>query len=93
MMLLATIAILWPAWFRFRHLLPFVPHPDIVLGIVVSDTLILIAMVRDRVKFGRVHPAYLIFGLALVVEHVAEAVFFDMAAWRVAAMAIYRVLA
>ena len=43
MMLLATIAVLWPAWFRFRHLLPFVPHPDIVLGVVVSDSLVVVA--------------------------------------------------
>lgn len=28
MMLLATVAVLWPAWFRFRHFLPFVPHPQ-----------------------------------------------------------------
>lgn len=92
MMLLATIAVLWPAWFRFRHLLPFVPHPDIVLGVVVSDSLILVAMVRDRLKFGRIHPAYLIFGLPLIAEHVWEALFFDTSTWRAAAATIYRAL-
>jgi hypothetical protein len=93
MMLLATIAVLWPAWFRFRHLLPFVPHPDIVLGIVVSDSLVLVAMVRDRLKFGRIHPAYLIFGSLLIAEHVWEALFFDSAMWRAAAAAIYQTFA
>jgi hypothetical protein len=92
MMLLATIAVLWPAWFRFRHLLPFVPHPDIVLGVVVSDSLILVAMVRDRLKFGRIHPAYLVFGLALIAEHVWEVLFFDTPTWRAAAAVIYRAL-
>ena len=93
MMLLATIAILWPAWFRFRHLLPFVPHPDIVLGVVVSDSLVVVAMVRDRLKFGHIHPAYLIFGSLLIAEHVWEIFFFDSPAWRAAAAAIYHVLA
>jgi hypothetical protein len=93
MMLLATIAVLWPAWFRFRHLLPFVPHPDIVLGVVVSDSLILVAMVRDRVKFGRIHPAYLIFGSLLIAEHVWEILFYDTPMWRASAAAIYRALA
>lgn len=93
MMLLATIAVLWPAWFRFRHLLPFVPHPDIVLGVVVSDSLVLVAMARDRLKFGRIHPAYLSFGLLLIAEHVWEIFFFDSPAWRATAAAIYRALA
>lgn len=93
MMLLATIAVLWPAWFRFRHLLPFVPHPDIVLGVVVSDSLILVAMARDHLKFGRIHPAYLIFGLPLVAEHVWEILLFDTPGWRAAAAAIYQALA
>lgn len=92
MMLLATIAILWPAWFRFRHLLPFVPRPDIILGVVVSDSLIVVAMVRDRLKFDRIHPAYLIFGSLLIAEHVGEIFLFDTPPWRAAAAAIYHVL-
>lgn len=92
MMLLATIAVLWPAWFRFRHLLPFVPHPDIILGVIVSDSLVLVAMARDRLKFGRIHPAYLIFGSFLIAEHVWEIFFFDTPLWRAAAAAIYRAL-
>lgn len=92
MMLLATIAILWPAWFRFRHLLPWVPRPDITLAVIVSDSLILAAMLRDQLKFGRVHPAWLIFGLGLIAEHVAEILLYDSPGWQVAAKAIYGVL-
>ncbi|WP_395612255.1 hypothetical protein [Allosphingosinicella sp.] len=92
MILLATIAILWPAWFRFRHLMPWLPRPDIWLAIVVSDSLILIAMLRDKVKFGRVHPAYLIFGLLLIADHVGETLLYDGPAWRVAAQALYGLL-
>jgi hypothetical protein len=93
MILLATIAILWPAWFRFRHLLPFVPRPDVILGVVVSDSLVVVAMARDRFKFGHIHPAYLIFGSLLIAEHVAEIFLFDTPPWRAAADAIYHVLA
>jgi uncharacterized membrane protein len=92
MMLLATIAILWPAWFRFRHLMPWVPRPDIILGVVVSDSLILIAMLRDKLKFGRVHPAYWIFGLVLIADHVGETLLYDSPGWQTAARAIYGVL-
>jgi hypothetical protein len=43
LMLLATIVILWPAWFRFRHYFPSVPRPDIWFGWVLADSLIVIA--------------------------------------------------
>jgi hypothetical protein len=93
MMLLATIAILWPAWFRFRHFLTWVPRPDIVLAIVLADSLILLAIVRDALKFRRVHPAWLIFGLGLIAEHVAELLLYDTPAWRATARALYSALA
>src|SRR5215471_9774883 len=40
LMLLATIVILWVAWFRFRHYFPSVPRPDIWFGLVLPDSLI-----------------------------------------------------
>jgi hypothetical protein len=92
LMLLATIAILWPAWFRFRHLLPWVPRPDIILAILVADSLILIAIARDLLRFRRVHPAWAILGLGLIAEHLAELWLYDTPAWRAAAQAIYRAL-
>lgn len=85
LMLLATLSILWPAWFRFRHYFPSVPHPEIVFAIVFPDSLILAAMIRDRLAVGRVHPVYLVAGLALIAEHVVEAILFDTPAWRAVA--------
>jgi hypothetical protein len=93
LILLATIAILWPAWFRFRHLMPWVSRPDIWLAVVLADSLILVAALRDRVVFGRVHPAYWIFGTGLVVDHVVEVLLFDSPLWRSSAKAIYSILA
>lgn len=93
MALLATIAVLWPAWFRFRHLMPWLPRPDILLAVVFSDSLIVLAMIRDQLRFGQVHPAYWIFGLGLTAEHVAEVLLFDTPPWRAAARIIYTALA
>ena len=72
LILLATIVVLWPAFFRFRHLLPFVPRPDVTLGLLLTDSLILIAAVRDRLRWGRVHPAWLYAGSLVFVEQAAE---------------------
>lgn len=93
LMVLATIAILWPAWFRFRHLLPWLLRPEITLAILAADSLILVAMLRDRWRFGKVHPAYLSFGTALFAEHVAEQLLYDAPAWRAAAKGLYEMLA
>jgi hypothetical protein len=89
LIVLATIAVLWPAWFRFRHFMPWVPRPEIFLALVLADSLVVVAMVRDRLKFGQVHPAYWIFGVGLIAEHVAEAVLFDTPGWRSFAQAAY----
>ena len=90
---IATVAILWPAWFRWRHFLPSVPRPDIWLGLVLADTPLVAAMVRDKLKFGRVHPAYLWCGVPLIAEQSAEALLFDSPVWRAAAQWFYAALA
>jgi len=92
MIFLASVAILWPAWFRFRHLMPWAPRPDILFAILCADAPILIAAVRDRLRFGRIHPAYLVFGTLLVVDHVTEATFYDLPGWRMAARALFDTL-
>lgn len=89
MILLATVAVQWPAWFRWRHLMPWLPRPEIWLGVVVSDSLILIAALRDRLRFGRVHPAYAIFGALLIAEHGSEILLYDSPGWRAAARAMF----
>ena len=76
-MALATIAVLWPAIFRWRHLLPDMSRPDIILGLFVADLPILAAMLRDRWRYGHVHPVWLIGGTFWFVEQGVEVAIFD----------------
>ena len=92
LMLLATVVVLWPAFFRFRHLLPFVPRPDIWLALVLADMPILIAALRDKLRYGRVHPVLLWLGSAVFTEQAFEVAMFETSAWRAAGMAIYEFL-
>lgn len=92
LMLLATIVVLWPAWFRFRHYFPDVPRPDIVFGVVVADSLILVAALRDLLTLGRAHPVWIIGGGAVVAENIAEVLLFDSPLWRALAKGLYAVL-
>ncbi|MGN3974270.1 hypothetical protein [Tsuneonella sp. SYSU-LHT278] len=85
----ATGSILWPAWFRWRHFLPGMPRPEITLSLILADLPIVIAMVRDRLLYGAVHPAYLIAGIGLIAEQTFETLAFDTPAWRQAAFALY----
>jgi uncharacterized membrane protein YozB (DUF420 family) len=75
--LLATIQLLWPAFFRLRHWLPAVPNPEIWFALVLAYAPVAVAALRDRVRYGRVHPVWLYFGMALVVEQSLEVAFFD----------------
>ncbi len=93
LMMLATVVVLWPAFFRFRHLMPVVPRPDIWLGLVLADLPILIAAVRDRLVYGRVHPVWAIFGTLLFLEQSIETmILFETDLWRSWGAFIYRVL-
>lgn len=74
---LATIQLLWPAFFRLRHLLPSVPNPDIWFALVLAYIPILVAAVRDYRCYGKVHPVWLFIGPAVVVEQSLEFVLFD----------------
>ncbi len=85
----ATVSILWPAWFRWRHFLPWMPRPEITLSLLLADMPIIIAMVRDRLRFGGVHPAYLFVGTGLIVEQTLETLAFDAPLWRRVALALY----
>jgi hypothetical protein len=76
-MALATMAVLWPAIFRWRHLLPTMSRPDIILGMFVANVPILIAMLRDRFRYGEVHPVWLIGGTFWFIEQGIEVAMFD----------------
>lgn len=92
LMLLATIVVLWPAWFRLRHWFPDVPRPEIWFAVVAAYSLVPVAMLRDRLAEGRVHPVWWFVGLPVIAEQTAEALLFDGPSWRAAAALIYGVL-
>ena len=68
------------------------PRPDISLGLIAADTPIIIAMVRDRISYGAIHPAYLLFGIGLIAEQCLEVLSFDTPVWRAAAQTMFQVL-
>lgn len=74
---LATIALLWPAVFRWRHIFPPSDRPDILYGMLIANIPILVAMLRDRFRYGEVHPVWLIGGTLWFVEQGIEVLIFD----------------
>jgi uncharacterized membrane protein YozB (DUF420 family) len=88
-MLLATLVLLWPAWYRFRHWFPGVPHPEFWFALVLPYIWIAVAAVRDRLTRGAVHPVLAIGGGAVVLEQTLEAILFDSAPWRTTAHVLY----
>lgn len=93
LMLMATIAILWPAFFRFRHYFPDVPRPEWVFGFLLPQLMLAAVVLADRLRFGHVHPVYLWVGLPFVAEAALETWLFDSPGWRVVAHALADVLA
>ena len=89
LMLLATILLIWPAWFRWRHYFPSVERPDIWFAGVLADSLIIVAFIWDWIKNKRIHPALLYGGLFIIAENIMEILLFDSSEWRVIANTIY----
>lgn len=85
LMLMATVAILWPAFFRFRHYFPAVPNPEWVFGFALPQVFLAIVAWLDRVRNGRLHPVYLWVGIPFVVEAALETWLLDTPGWRVVA--------
>lgn len=85
LMLLAMIAIMWPAFFRFRHYFPPVTNPDFVFAFVLPNSMVLAVMLWEKLTVGRVHAMYLTAGVALIAENLAEVYLFDSSGWRVIA--------
>lgn len=92
LMVLATIILLWPAWFRLRHIFPSIPDPEVTLALVVADSLILVAMLRDKLTEGRVHPVYLWLGPAIIAEQTLEVLLFGSPGWIEAGKVLYGLL-
>ncbi len=89
LMLLATIDVLWVAWWRFRHYFPPVPHADMWFGVVLPDSLIVIAWIWDKLVNGKVHPVLGYVGAFMIAEDVFEVITFDNTSWRALAKLIY----
>jgi hypothetical protein len=90
LMLLATVVVLWPAWYRFRHYFPSVPKPEIWFALVLADSLIIVAWIWDKLKNGRIHPVLLFGGLFIILEQSFEVMSYDNAAWRNVAKWVYK---
>ncbi len=80
LLLLATISALAPAWLRFRHLLPAVPHPFVTFSLL-ADSLLLVAIARDYFATHRIHRVYLWAGGAMVAVHTIELLAATSAPW------------
>ncbi|WP_425639851.1 hypothetical protein ACPUEN_08965 [Algoriphagus yeomjeoni] len=88
-MLLATLVLIWPGWFRFRHLFPNVSDPAFWFGFVLADTFIVISILWDRVVHGKFNTTLLTFGLLIILENTLELYFFDSPWWQELANKIY----
>jgi hypothetical protein len=92
LMLLATIVVLWPAWFRFRHYFPSVPRPEIWFGLILADSFIIIAWIWDKIKNGSVHPVLKYAGTFIIIEQSLEVALFGTPTYRVVAKWFYGIL-
>jgi len=81
LMLLATILILWVAWFRFRHYFPSVPRPDVWFGLILPNSLIIISWVWDKYVNGKLHPVLGWVGLFIISEQTFEVVASTSKGW------------
>jgi hypothetical protein len=88
-LLLATLLVVWPAWFRFRHWFPKVPNPELWFGVVIPMTWVVVAIIRDRFVRGAVHPVLLFAGGGLILEQSFELLVFDTPFWRATAEALF----
>lgn len=93
LMLLATIVVIWPAWFRWRHFLPWLPNPDLWLGVVLADSLIVVAWLHDRFTRGHIQPVLLNVGVLLILEHLWEVSIIGHPLWVKTGVRVYDALA
>jgi hypothetical protein len=93
LMLLATILVLWVAWFRFRHYFPSLPGSDIWFGLVLPYSLIIVAWIWDKSVNGRLHPALGWVGAFIIIEQTFEVIMLDSSWWRLLGKEIFGLLA
>ena len=88
LMLLALVASLGPAWFRFRHYFPPIENPVFIYSLLLADSLIVLAALVDFVRERRVHWVYAFVGTGMVGVHLVEVFAFDAVWFRAIAGAI-----
>jgi hypothetical protein len=91
--MLATIQLLWPAFFRLRHLLPIIPKPEISFALILAYSPVLVAALRDRSSYGKIHPVWLFVGPAVIIEQSIEFALFDQEPLRSLGRWIFAILA
>jgi hypothetical protein len=89
LMLLATIEVIWVAWWRLRHYFPPFPQSEYLFGFVLPESLILIAWLWDKRVNGQVHPVLAYIGAFMIAEDVFEILTFDNPTWRAVGKVIY----
>ncbi|CAN5622848.1 hypothetical protein BH24ACI3_BH24ACI3_05500 [soil metagenome] len=89
LMLLATVSILWPAWFRFRHYFPSVQSPEIWFALILAESVTLLAWLWDYREHGRILPVLLFGGLFVIAEHTVETFAFDTGPWGIVDQALW----
>ena len=67
-------------------------RPEISLALVLAYLPILVAMVRDQRRYGKIHPVWLYLGPALVIEQSLEVAFFGLGAQRQLGLWLYAFL-
>lgn len=72
LMVLALIQVLGAAWLRLDHYFPAVSDPAFWFGLILADSLILVAAIYDWRQLGRVHPVYTVAGGAMFLVHLGE---------------------
>lgn len=77
LMLLSTLAILTPAIARISIVAPY----GIPAFFGITDLFIISALVYDRVRNGRIHPAFLWGGLFVILSHPARFLIAGTPAW------------
>jgi hypothetical protein len=90
---LATIQVLWPAFFRLRHWFPAIPNPEIWFALVLAYSPILFAVLRDGSRCGKIHPVWLFVAPSLVLEQSLEVAFFNRGMQRAFGQWLYALLA
>ena len=79
LLLLATIFILGPAWFRFSYLFPSVENRVVFLALSYAP--LLVAIAHDVLTHKRVHPVYVWFGCLFVAWDTTILLASQSAAW------------